>query len=79
MTIDLAAVIAALAVLVTAISGLIVAVRGVRRDVNEVHRIVNSRTDDQLKRIEQLTQTITNAIPSLQLPPAPDPGTPTKP
>jgi hypothetical protein len=69
MTVDPAAIIGALAVLITAITGLIVAVRGVRREVAEVHKIVNSRTDDQLERIDQLTQVITRAVPGISLPP----------
>lgn len=72
----LAAVITAIAVLITAITGLLVAVRALRRDVQEVHRIVNSRTDDQLQRIEQLTQVITHAIPTLELPPSGPPSPP---
>lgn len=77
---QIAAILAAAAVLVTAITGLIVAIRSlkaevatVKGDIGQVHQIVNSRTDEQIARIDQLEQVITGSTPDV-LPPRRIPG-----
>lgn len=53
-------IITAVAVLVTSISGLVLAIR-TSREVRTVHAIVNSRSDDQIRRVDQLGQALQQA------------------
>ena len=56
--IDVAAVLIALGLLVTAISGLVATLRKSNQKMRQVETVINSRTSDQLERIDQLVQAL---------------------